>query len=174
MRREEPVRPVRSSSGTVWQLLQSVQELPAAAMRRLRKLSGSGSFTAVRICNMDLPKARLWWPSETLSVLSSVLLGAAKGLHFWRFRQRQVRLSGFGTPEMSPAHNEFSSIAEGQSDTLHLPPVVETEPQPPPVARTLPAGLLARPFGAPNEVPKHRQRFSCRLSIPPKARTSVP
>lgn len=51
----------RSSSGSVWQLIQGIQEIPSAAMRRFRQLSGSTSFTPVRqMCNVvDLPKVAM-------------------------------------------------------------------------------------------------------------------
>eukprot|EP00434_Breviolum_minutum_P036855 symbB.v1.2.032670.t1/scaffold3952.1/size47578/2 len=56
-----PAPRTRSTSGSVWQLIQGIQELPSAAMRRFRQLSGSTSFTPVRqMCNVvDLPKVAI-------------------------------------------------------------------------------------------------------------------
>mmetsp|Transcript_72379 Transcript_72379/g.172888 ORF Transcript_72379/g.172888 Transcript_72379/m.172888 type:complete len:663 (-) Transcript_72379:121-2109(-) len=104
----------RSSSGSVWQL---IQEIPAAAVRGFRKISSSGSFTAVRqMCNVagDLPKVALSFVTPTHS--------------------EDVSVASFA--DVTDRADTLLQLPEHDSLTLSIPSVAV--PTPPAAARQMP------------------------------------
>lgn len=104
----------RSSSGSVWQLIQGIQEIPSAAMRRFRQISGSTSFTPVRqMCVVDIPKVAMGMTSPDDSVdFSSIAEDRSDTVTLPRAPEAQT--SSSGTLSVPPASARLPAGALGR------------------------------------------------------------